>query len=69
MTTPEEFRHELNRLYAAATAKKLISDDLASAAKTDRHTFVRWIGGYACPDTSEKREAVLLAIATTHGLR
>jgi len=64
MTTSKEFRDELNRLYAAATTKGLILDDLAAAARTDRHTVARWIGGYACPDTSEERESVLRAVAT-----
>jgi hypothetical protein len=63
--TPQEFRDELNRLYAAATAKNLDSYDLAGVVDwTDRHTLVRWIGGYACPETTEERESVLRAIAT-----
>jgi hypothetical protein len=63
LTTEHEFRTELSRLYAAAHEKNLDSEDLATAAKTDRHTVARWIGGYACPDTSEEREAVLVAIS------
>ena len=60
--TPREFREELNRLYAAAVAKGLDSDDLAAAAKTDRHTIAKWIGGYAHPATSDARELVLVAV-------
>lgn len=62
--TPKAFRDELARLYAAAHAKGFMSDDLAEAADVDYRTMVKWIGGYACPETSAERTAVLRAIAT-----
>lgn len=62
--TPKKFRAEMNRIYTAATAVGMDSEDLAVAAKTNRHEVARWLGGYATPDTSAERAAVVSAVAT-----
>lgn len=54
----EEFRRELNRLYAEATRQGLLPHDLAEMAKCSRHTLVKWIGGSATPVESA-RQSVL----------
>lgn len=68
MTTPAVFRTEISRLYAAGHEQEFMAEDLAGFAKVDRHTMVKWLGGYACPATSAERTAVLLAIAKGLGM-
>lgn len=62
--TPQEFRTEINRLYAVALDKGLMSDDVADMAGESRHTMANWILGYAVPASSEARRTAIVAIAT-----